>query len=187
MNALHQEVKGALTRVEAKNKGLIEELKKAPGYAVFPSVGRAGLVLGGGYGHGVVFERDQPIGEASIGQMTLGIQVGGQTFSEIVIFKSQPALERFKRGRIAINANASADIVKAAASGTADYEKDVVAKAYSQGGMLLELSLGIQGFSFKAASTLEAHSSDEGAQAKGAQKPRPQQEQGQEQRGAEEE
>ena len=155
MSAIHQEAVGALTRIKAKNQGLSEELGKAAGYAIFPSVGRAGVVLGGAYGHGEVYERGEPIGEASIGQMTLGVQVGGQTFSEIVIFQSQDALERFKRGRIAFNANASADIVKAAASGTADYEKDVVAKTYSQGGMLLELSLGLQGFTFKSKAVLE--------------------------------
>jgi lipid-binding SYLF domain-containing protein len=107
-------------------------------------------VLGGAYGHGVVYEHGQRIGEATLSQVTLGVQVGGQTFSELVIFKSQEALDRFKRGRIAYNANVSADVVKAAASGTADYEKDVEARAFAQGGMLLELSLGIQGFSFKS-------------------------------------
>jgi hypothetical protein len=61
------------------------------------------------------------------------------------------ALDRFKQGRIAYTGNVSADLVKAAASGTADYEKDVDARAYSQGGMLLELSLGVQSFNFRPA------------------------------------
>lgn len=150
---------GALKRIEAKNKGLPAELEKAAGYAVFPSVGRAGVLLGGGYGHGLVFVRGDPIGEATISQVTLGVQVGGQTFSEIVIFHSEEALERFKRGRVAVTANASADIVKAAATGTADYEKDATARAYSQGGTLLELSLGVQRFSFVSRKMLETEES----------------------------
>lgn len=162
MSAIQQESKGALERIKAKNQGLVKELEQAPGYAIFPSVGRAGTVLGGAYGHGMVYERGEPIGEASIGQMTIGVQVGGQTFSEIVIFRSQEALDRFKRGRISFNANASADVVKAAASGTADYEKDVEAKTYSQGGMLIELSLGVQGFRFKPKETLGRHGAGDG-------------------------
>jgi hypothetical protein len=72
MSAADQEVKGALERIESKHHGVIAELRKAPGYAVFPSVGRAGAVLG-----------------ATLSQVTLGVQVGGQTFSELVISKSQ--------------------------------------------------------------------------------------------------
>jgi hypothetical protein len=65
-------------------------------------------------------------------------------------------LDRFKRGRIGFTANASAAAGKAAATGTSDYEKDVIVKAYSQGGMLLEASLGGEGFRFKSKSILEA-------------------------------
>jgi lipid-binding SYLF domain-containing protein len=161
MSAIYQEAKGALKEIGTKQQGLENELRKVPGYVVFPSVGRAGAIVGGAYGHGVAFEHNEPIGEASLGQFTLGVQLGGQTFHLLVLFRSQEALERFKRGRIAFNANASADIVKAAASGTADYEKDVYVKAYSMGGMLLEVSLGIQTLSFKAKSVLEEHPQSE--------------------------
>lgn len=155
MNALTQEVKAAVKRIEKKDQGIMNELRNAAGFAVFPSVGRASVVLGGAYGHGLVFEGGQTIGEASVGQFTIGIQVGGQTFSLLLIFKTQDAFNRFKRGRITFSANASAAIAKAAATGAADYEKDVIAKAYSQGGMILEISLGGQGFRFKPNSILK--------------------------------
>src|SRR3954470_13453123 len=103
MNALEQEVKAAIKVIKNKDKGVMKELEKAAGYAVFPSVGRAGVVLGGAYGHGLVYEGNQSIGEASVGQFTIGVQVGGQTFSLLLIFRTQDALERFKRGRIAFN------------------------------------------------------------------------------------
>jgi lipid-binding SYLF domain-containing protein len=155
MNALIQEVKAAIKRIEKSDKSVLNELKKAAGFAVFPSVGRAAVVLGGAYGRGLVFEEGQPIGEASVGQFTVGVQVGGQTFSLLLIFKTKESFERFKHGRIAFNASASATIGKAAATGTADYEKDVIAKAYSLGGMLLEASLGGQAFRFKPKSILD--------------------------------
>jgi hypothetical protein len=114
---------------------------------VFPSVGRASVVLGGAYGKGQVFEQGQPIGFATISQMTIGVQVGGQTFTQLLLFDSKPALDEFRNGRLAFTGNASAVIVKAAASGTTNHGT-VRAHAYSRGGMLLELSLGGAKFNF---------------------------------------
>ena len=61
-------------------------LKKAYGYAVFPSVGKAALVIGGAHGKGAVFERGKMIGYATMSQTTLGVQLGGSTFAEVLIF-----------------------------------------------------------------------------------------------------
>jgi hypothetical protein len=66
-----------------------------------------------------------------------------------VLFNTRDALERFKRGRYAFTANASAVIIRAAASGTINFEKDVVAQAFGRGGLLLEISLGAQKFNFR--------------------------------------
>lgn len=138
-------------RLEAKDPGLKQQLKKAYGYAVFPSVGKAALVVGGSYGRGAVFEKGKFIGHATISQLTLGVQIGGDTFSEIVIFESKPALDRFKQGTMAFAASASAVLVKAGATGAADFPKGVKALAYSRGGMLLEAAIGAQKFKFKPA------------------------------------
>ena len=145
--ALHEDVMATVDRLVGKNRELEKELQQARGYAVFPSLGRASLVLGGSYGRGEVFEKGKPIGFATLSQLTLGVQVGGQTFSEIIFFKDQAAIEAFKGGKAAFAANASAVLVKAAASGTINYAK-CTAHAYSRGGMLLEFSLGGQKFSF---------------------------------------
>src|SRR5438552_2445338 len=104
-------ITATLKRLEEKDPGLKQFLKKAYGYAVFPSVGKAALVLGGSYGHGEVFERGKHIGHATIGQTTIGVQIGGDTFSEIVAFENKPALDRFKQGKIRFAANASAVMV----------------------------------------------------------------------------
>lgn len=154
-SALQLEVKTALKRIQEKDKSLGEELGKAVGYAVFPSVGRAALLLGGAYGDGLVFEGNQEIGEASVGQLTFGIQLGGQTFSMVVVFRTPEAMERFKHGRIGFTASATAAIAKSGITGTTDYESDVISKSYTLGGMLLEASLGGQGFRFKPKATLE--------------------------------
>ena len=99
------DVAATLKRLEARNKGLKEQIKQAHGHAVFPSVGKAALVVGGSYGRGLVFEKGKFIGYATITQLTLGVQiddwtgdhatvtlpmlaVSGPTKAEIVLVKS---------------------------------------------------------------------------------------------------
>lgn len=146
--AIHEEAEAALNRLLVKHSDLKERLGKAYGYAVFPSVGRAGVVIGGAYGEGEVYEKGEPVGFATMSQITVGVQVGGQTFTELVIFDKKQSLDEFKhRGKLGFSANASAVIVKAAATATSS-PSGVEAKAYSHGGMLLELSLGGSNFLF---------------------------------------
>lgn len=144
---VHAEAAAALTRLKKQHPELKEELAKAWGFAVFPSVGRASAVLGGAYGHGEVFEQGKSIGFATLSQISIGVQLGGQTFSQVVIFPKKEQLDEFRGGKVAFSANASAVIVKAAASGTANFD-GIVAHAYSRGGMLLEATLGGQKYMF---------------------------------------
>jgi hypothetical protein len=159
---LEEEVQATLKRLEAKDQGLKQFLKKAYGYAVFPSVGKAALVVGGAYGKGLVFERGKMVGYATMSQLTLGVQLGGDTFSEVLAFESKESLDRFKKGRTAFAANASAVLVKAAAGGTADFEKGVAALAYTRGGMMLEMAIGGQKFKFKPAGEGEGEEDEQG-------------------------
>ena len=168
---LQQRAKAVLTKLEKKDPGLKKLLAKAHGYAVFPSVGKAALVVGGSYGRGAVFEKGRMIGYATISQMTIGVQIGGDTFTEILVFHDDKQLDRFKKGHMAFSANASAVLVKAAAAGTTDF-KGVTALAYSSGGMLLELALGGQKFNFNprsgSAGQDEDQSASGGSKSKGA-------------------
>ena len=152
---IEESAAATLKRLEEKDRGLKQMLKKAHAYAVFPSVGKASLVVGGSYGRGAVFERGKFIGHATISQFTIGVQIGGDTFSEILVFENKEALERLKKGKMAFAANASAVLVKAGASGTKNFTNGVAAYAYSSGGMLLEAVIGGQKFKFKPADEQE--------------------------------
>jgi len=147
---IHDDVQAALKRLDSEAPGLKRELKKAYGYAVFPSVGKAALLLGGAWGRGEVYQRGKVIGYATIAQTTLGVQIGGDTFTEVLLFDSKESLERFKQGKTAFAANASAVLIKAGAAGTRDFEKGVKAYVHSEGGMLLEAAIGGQRFHFQA-------------------------------------
>jgi hypothetical protein len=148
---IEESAAATLKRLEEKDRGLKQKLKKAYGYAVFPSVGKASLVVGGSYGRGAVFEQGKFIGHATISQLTIGVQLGGDTFSEILLFQNKEALERLKQGKMAFAADASIVLVKAGAAAMKGFPAGVTAYAYSRGGMLLELVIGGQKFKFKAA------------------------------------
>src|SRR5947209_17906292 len=109
----HEDVQGTLQRLKEEDPGLGRLLKSAYGYAVFPYVGRAAAVVGGAFGGGEVFERGKRIGHATLSQLTIGVQLGGETFAEIIVFENQQTLDRLKQGKFAFAANASAALVRA--------------------------------------------------------------------------
>src|SRR2546421_5211543 len=110
--SLHEQAQAAIKRLASIDPGLKNQLKKAHGYVVFPAVGKAAAVIGGAYGHGEVYEKGKPIGYATIAQLTIGVQLGGDTFSELIVFENRQPLERFKQGTMKFSANASAVLVK---------------------------------------------------------------------------
>jgi lipid-binding SYLF domain-containing protein len=89
------------------------------GYAVFPTVGKGGLVVGGAYGTGHVYAQGKYTGEASVTQLSVGLQLGGQAYSQIVFFENKTAYDEFTSGTFEFGADASAVAITAAASATA--------------------------------------------------------------------
>jgi lipid-binding SYLF domain-containing protein len=121
---------------------------KARGYAIFPTVGKGGMGIGGAYGKGEVYEKGKLIGYSSLTQLTLGFQLGGQAYSEIIFFKDKAALERFTSGNFEFSAQASAVAATAGASADAAYNNGVAIFTLAKGGLMYEASVGGQKFSY---------------------------------------
>ena len=117
-------------------------------YAVYPKVAKGAFVVGGAGGEGLVFEEERQIGRSVLKQGTVGAQIGGQSYSEIIFFKDKAALETFKRGDLQFSAQASAVAVKVGASADADYESGVAIFTHASGGLMVEASIGGQQFEF---------------------------------------
>ena len=122
---------------------------KAYGYAVFPTVGKGGIGIGGAYGTGRVYERGRYIGRSNLAQLTIGFQLGGQAYSEIIFFRDKAALDDFTNGNFELGAQASAVAATAGASADADYSDGVAVFTMAKGGLMYEASIGGQKFSFK--------------------------------------
>jgi lipid-binding SYLF domain-containing protein len=148
-DASEQDVKTALAEFERTNPKVKPFLASAHGYAVFPSVGKGAIGIGGAYGDGLVYEKGKLIGSTSLSQVTIGFQLGGQAYRQLIVFQNKQALDRFKGENFEFDAQASGVAVTAGISFDAAYEHGVAIFTMAKGGLMYEASVGGQKFSFK--------------------------------------
>ena len=134
---------------KAQDPSIQRFFDKAVGFAVFPSVGKGGIGIGGAHGKGLVFSNGEPIARSTLSQLTIGLQAGAQAYSEIIFFKDTVALEDFKRGNFEMGAQVSAVALTAGASADTSYNGGVAVFTMAKGGLMYEASVGGQKFSYK--------------------------------------
>jgi lipid-binding SYLF domain-containing protein len=132
-----------------KDANVEKFLSSAAGYAVFPSIIKGGFIVGGAGGDGILFVGGQPVGKTSVGQASIGFQLGGESFSEIVFFENASTLNDFKKGNFALAAQASAVALSAGAAASANYQNGVAIFVATKTGLMYEASVGGQKFGFK--------------------------------------
>lgn len=139
------------------------------GYAVFPTVGKGGIVVGGAFGKGQVYKQRKLSGKVSLSKITIGFQFGGQAFSEIIFFQDRRAYDEFTSGSFEFDASASAVAITAGAQAKAgsegatagasagpatgtqagiNYTKGVAVFVHTKGGLMFEAAIGGQKFEF---------------------------------------
>jgi len=89
------------------------------GYAVFPTIGKGGLIVGAAHGGGRVYVHDQYVGDTSMTQVSIGFQAGGQAYSQVIFFEDQRAFDEFTSGNFEFAADANAVAITAAAGASA--------------------------------------------------------------------
>jgi lipid-binding SYLF domain-containing protein len=130
--------------------GLEALAKKSEGYAFFPEITKGGLGVGGAYGRGVVFQQNQPIGYADVTQGSVGLQAGGQTYSELIVFENKAAMERFKSNQFEFGANASAILAKNGAAANARFVDGVAIFVRPVAGAMAEAAIAGQRVTYVA-------------------------------------
>ena len=140
----------AAVEVFKSNPNLKPFFEQAHGFAVFPSIKKAGFGIGGATGNGQVFEEGNLIGNTRVTQLSLGLQLGAQAFKEIIFFKDTQALNRFTRGNFEFGAQASAVALTAGVAVEVEYSDGVPIFTETNGGLMYEASIGGQKFSFNA-------------------------------------
>lgn len=146
---LHEDVKESIKLLKKSDSSLKKWFNDSHGYAVFPEVVKGAIGIGGAYGEGQVFEKGKLIGDASLSQMTLGVQLGGQKYIEVIFFEGKKALESFKANDFKLSAQASAVAAAEGVAADAKYELGVAIFTLARGGVMFEASVGGQKFEFK--------------------------------------
>jgi lipid-binding SYLF domain-containing protein len=122
--------------------------ESAAGWAVFPSVGKGGAGYGGAFGRGVVYAGGEPVGYCSLTQASIGFQLGGQVYKELIFFEDQAALAEFRAGDLAFSAQVSAVAATADAARAANYRRGVAVFLLDSKGLMYEASVGGQKFEY---------------------------------------
>lgn len=143
-----REVAEAIAAFKNRDSSMEVFFDEAYGYAVFPTVGKGGIGIGGAYGKGKVYRKGKQIGRTKLMQATIGFQLGGQAYREIIFFKDKKALDHFTSGNFEFSAQASAVAVTAGAATDADYSDGVAVFTLPKGGLMYEASVGGQKFSY---------------------------------------
>jgi lipid-binding SYLF domain-containing protein len=144
-----REVQEVIKEFEKGDPGMQAWFREAHGYAVFPTVGKGAVGIGGAHGKGLVYERGVLIGKTSLTAVTFGFQLGGQAFREVIFFKDKTALDDFTRGNFEFQAGVSAVALKAGASKDLGYNKGVAVMTATKGGLMYEAAVGGQKFTFE--------------------------------------
>jgi lipid-binding SYLF domain-containing protein len=146
---LIEDSKEVVERVRNLDPGMARFFESSRAYAVFPTVGKGGLGVGGAYGKGVVWQDGDVVGYCDLSQGSIGLQIGGQAYSELIFFQTERALVRFKAGTFELAAQASGVAVRAGGAANADYEDGVAIFTVPKGGLMGEASIGGQNFTYR--------------------------------------
>jgi lipid-binding SYLF domain-containing protein len=144
--------------------------KNSYGYAIFPTIGKGGLGIGGAHGEGRVYKKSKYIGDTTMTQLTFGFQAGAQAFSQVIFFQDKRALTEFITGDFEFSAQASAVAITAGAQASAGttgksagasggknnantigkYSKGMATFTVAKGGLMYEAAIGGQKFTYNA-------------------------------------
>jgi len=143
-----QQTQAAIDQFKKTDPGMKTFFGNARGYAVIPTVGKGGIGIGAARGKGLVYEGGKLVGEVKLTQVTVGAQVGGQTYSEVVFLENKETMNSFKAGDFSLSAQATATAAAAGASANAKYKQGVAVFTMAKGGLMFEASVGGQKFKF---------------------------------------
>jgi lipid-binding SYLF domain-containing protein len=147
---IEKDAAAALAKAQRNDPSLVSVFDAAAGHAVFPSVGKGAVGVGGAYGKGVLYERGTAVGYCDLSQATIGLQLGGQGYTEIIAFETRHAVDTFKEGRFRFDAQATAVALRSGVGANAKFTNSVAVFTMDEAGLMYEASVGGQKFSYQA-------------------------------------
>lgn len=124
-------------------------IENSAGFAVFPDIGKAAFLVGGAHGEGELIVDGMAVGKTKITEVSVGLQAGGQAFSEIIFFETAADVERFTSGELEFSSGFSAVAVSGGAINKPPYREGAVVFTHAKGGLMAEMSVGGQKFKYE--------------------------------------
>jgi lipid-binding SYLF domain-containing protein len=148
--ALENDAQATLTTMTARDPGLTDLLNRSAGMAVFPSIGKGGFLVGGAYGRGILYEQGKQIGYVELNQASIGAQLGGETFSELIVFETAEALDQLRDGEYNVTGQASATLLTTGAAAKTNFGREGTAIfVMPRGGAMVDVSVAGQRLNFE--------------------------------------
>lgn len=138
--------KEAIEDFKQVDANISELFNSAYGYAVLPAIGKGGIGIGGAGGKGTVFKEGEPVADVKMSQVTVGFQLGGQKYAEVIFFEDKRAFDRFVEQDFEFAAQVSAVALTSGVSADAKYVDGVLVFTQALGGLMYEASVGGQKF-----------------------------------------
>ncbi len=142
--ALEQRADATLQEMMSRNPSLGEVLATTAGYAVFPEVGKGGVIVGGAFGRGVLYDHGRKTGFVKLEQASLGAQLGGQTFAELLVLRDPVDVQNIRAGRYTVGADASVVVLTAGAGASAQAARGTTVFVLPRGGLMVDVSIAGQ-------------------------------------------
>lgn len=146
---LRSKADASVALAQKTDSSLSKRLGESAGYAVFPSVGKGAIGIGGAYGKGVLYVGGAIVGYCDLSQATIGFQLGGQSYTEFVVFETPDAVNSFKQGHTTFDAQATAVALKAGAGANSKYTNGVAVFTTDEEGLMYEAAIGGQKFAYQ--------------------------------------
>ncbi len=145
---LSSDIRDTMALFKQTDPSLKKFFENSAGFAVFPNVAKGAFGVGAAQGEGQVFEKGRPVGATKMTQITVGFQLGGQVYAEVIFFEDRKTLQEFKEGNVEFSAQVSAVAAAEGASQNAKYKLGVAVFTIARSGLMFEASIGGQKFSF---------------------------------------
>jgi lipid-binding SYLF domain-containing protein len=143
--SLEQRAIAALGDMRQRDPGLDQLLAASAGYAVFPEIGAGGaFVVGGAFGRGILFEHGRATGYVEVRQGSIGPQLGGQTYAELVVLRDPIDIRLIRGGTFRMGADASAVVLNAGAAAATQFASGVTVFVLPRGGLMAGVTLNGQ-------------------------------------------
>lgn len=147
---LMDDAENAKSGFAGSSKQIEQLFNNAYAYVILPNVGKGAAGIGAAAGSGIVYEQGKVIGSVKMKQLTVGLQVGGESFREVIFFEDKETLERFKTNEFEFASQTSAAAINAENDKDASYNDGVLVFTQKKTGLMYDASIGGQRFNYNA-------------------------------------